>query len=121
MNETLKILIVDDEVELCDLVAFQLESDGHQVFTAHGGDEAFTLILQQELDVVITDIRMPAGDGFTLLKRVRAHSPDLKVIIMSGFADVDENAAKGAGALVYLKKPLNLRRLSELLNRLKPA
>ena len=111
----LKILIVDDEVELAELIAFDLNSCGYDCECASGGDAAFELILKNKYHVVISDIRMPKGDGFKLLQNIKLSFPELPVILITGFTDVNENIAKSMGAIAVLKKPDALSKISKLI------
>ena len=62
-----KILLVDDEVELCDLMAFQLRDEGYEVTQAYGMNEATELFTQADPDVVLSDMQMPGGSGLDLV------------------------------------------------------
>lgn len=109
---TKRILIVDDEVDLCELLSFQLVRSGYDVTTAAGGKTAFALFERDPFDLVVTDIRMPNGDGLGLLSAIRNSSrATVPVILMTGFADTDWPKAKLLGANGFLNKPFHLDEL----------
>jgi DNA-binding NtrC family response regulator len=115
---TFNILVVDDEKNIRQGLAKSLELDGYQVFTAEDGSEAMKVMVKAEIDLVITDLRMPRVSGEELLKKVSSSYPTVPVIILTGHGTV-ENAvdAMRDGAYDFLTKPLNLDRLSLLVKR----
>jgi signal transduction histidine kinase/DNA-binding response OmpR family regulator len=113
MNETqdnrIRILIVDDESIVLSLVRDALEDEDYDVETAARGTEALKVIESKEINLIVTDIRMPDINGIDLVKRVRAVQPDIGVIFMTGYANL--NSAKNAikqGAFDYILKPFEL-------------
>ncbi|HIJ79978.1 MAG: sigma-54 dependent transcriptional regulator [Desulfobulbaceae bacterium] len=102
------ILIVDDEPNYLVVMSELLREEGFEVFTAVNGQEAFTTVLDTDLDLIITDMRMPVMDGLQLLKKVKAHNPNLPIIMVTAFGEVEMAvAAMKAGAVNYLTKPFN--------------
>jgi len=104
-----RILIVDDEAGIRDALTFGLESDnGYEIFGAEGGDEALRIIEATDIDVVVSDIRMPQGNGLALLRgiRIRNRIKPL-VIMMSGYADVTLQDLISMGAETLLEKPFD--------------
>ena len=71
----LNILIVDDEPDLCDLIADTLGEEGYQVTCAHDGAAAIAAAAETTFDVVLADMRLPKIDGLTLFRRLRQESP----------------------------------------------
>jgi DNA-binding response OmpR family regulator len=117
-----RILIVDDEPDLTELLNFQLRYSGFEVATAGGGRAAFTLFQQGVFDLVVSDIRMPNGDGLELLRSIRkSERPGVPVILMTGFADTDAKGAEALGATAFLNKPFHLEELLEVVNAHLPA
>ncbi|MCE1246433.1 MAG: sigma-54 dependent transcriptional regulator [Firmicutes bacterium] len=124
------ILIVDDSAFTLEVLQRNLVSEGYRVFSAIGAAQAFELLEKEDVDLVITDLKMPDVDGMTVVRHVRENYRDMEVIMMTGYATVESavNAVK-AGAQEYLPKPftdeelfgavrralekLKLRRLSE--------
>jgi DNA-binding NtrC family response regulator len=114
MNPNKSILIVDDEVDICSMMAFMFETEGYQVAIAHNAREAFTLVQQQSFDVVVSDIRMPFGGGIKLLKDIKGMNPTVpRVILSTGFSDVPTEEALKLGAEKILSKPIRLKDLLE--------
>ncbi|MGD8289913.1 MAG: response regulator [Gemmatimonadota bacterium] len=106
-----KILIVDDaEVDLL-LEQAVLARFGHETFTATGGDEALRVCAEQDIEVVVTDLHMPAGHGFELISLLRDFSPRPAIIAVSGTGSAQLEIAHELGALFTLNKPVNPERL----------
>lgn len=108
------ILVVDDEIDLCEILQFDLEDAGFRTFAANHGNEALEVIEREPVDLVISDIRMPGGDGVTLLDELRKrdfqHPP---VIFVSGFADISVEEAYHRGVNAIYAKPLCSEKLLE--------
>jgi len=109
----MRILLVEDEKLVAKLVKRGLESDQYTVDVAYDGEQAQTLIDEADFDLVILDLALPKADGFEVLNHLRNQKAYLPVLIMSGWAQV-EDRMKGLdlGASDYLAKPFSL---SELL------
>ncbi|PID79107.1 hypothetical protein CSB20_11720 [bacterium DOLZORAL124_64_63] len=105
-----KVLYVDDEVRLVQLLVPALSARGHEAVGAHTGQEALDLLDQQEFDVVLTDMRMEPVDGMAVLRAAKEHCSETEVIVLTGHAtDVqDVVAAMQAGACHYMTKPFAL-------------
>ncbi len=102
-----RILVVDDNRQLRRLFALYLESEGFVIVEADDGGAALEHCARERCDLVLLDLRMPGLDGHEVLARLRAGSPDLPVIVVSGTGDVaDVIAALRAGATDYLLKPV---------------
>jgi DNA-binding NtrC family response regulator len=118
-----KILVVDDEVDVGELVQSFLEGHGYQVITAASAARAFELVNLEKPDLVFLDVVMPGIDGIQCLKEIKKLQPEAIVIMVSGLHD--ENVAKEAiryGAYDYLTKPFDLQYiLNDLLPRIFPA
>lgn len=101
-----KILIVDDEEDVCRSVTKILTRKGFAVDTALTAEDAVRLLKRSEFDLVITDLMMPKTDGMELLKIIRDHYPELDVLMITGYASI-ESAVKAVklGAAGYLPKP----------------
>jgi len=103
-----KILIVDDEPDILELLSKLLTLEEYRVKTASRGREAIDLFRSEPFDLVITDIRMPGMDGVEVLKEIKQLDEDVEVIILTGFASVDSavRTLRQDGAFDYLTKPL---------------
>ena len=112
MTKKARILAVDDEKALCHLLALNLEDAGFDVTEAHSGNEAMRLIEANQFDLVISDIRMPDGDGIDLLTRVKNRDPVLPVVLfITAFADITMPEAYHLGAEAFFKKPVKYDQL----------
>jgi signal transduction histidine kinase len=113
-----RILIVDDETLILDMVASYVGHIGFEAVTAKNGREALERLRNEPFTILITDIKMPEMDGFELMKTVRAEFPDIHIIAMTGhgvsytFTDVVES-----GATDYVAKPFSLDEMRAKLNR----
>lgn len=87
MSET--ILLTDDEEGIRNVMRIALQDSGYDVLTAENGEKAYEKFLQYQPSIVLSDIRMPVMDGIELLKRIKQHSPDTEVIMISGHGDID--------------------------------
>jgi putative nucleotidyltransferase with HDIG domain len=113
-----RLLIVDDELSVREILAEGLDSFGYETCSAASADEAFDIVQQTPIQLVLTDIEMPGGSGLELLERVKAHDPDLDVVMITGV--VDARTAIGAirdGASDYLTKPFNLDEVQIVIDR----
>lgn len=95
-----RILVVDDDPMVRTFVVFALEDANYDVVEASDGAEALELIAgTAAFDALVTDIRMPNVDGWTLAERARELRPDLPVLYVSGWTDVDPRPVQGSKAL----------------------
>ena len=103
------ILIVDDENNVTRLLEKFLKKEGYNALTASSGEEALKVIDSQQVDIVITDIKMPKMSGIELLSKIKDIDPTIKVILITAFATL-ETAVKALkmGALDYITKPFDL-------------
>ncbi len=114
-----KILIVDDEEGIREILAFAFEMEGYPVSTAADGSEAFEKVFADVIDVVITDIRMPKKDGLTLLKEIRQKHQKLPfVIVMTAYSEFSEQEITDMGAVGLLQKPIDLNKLIKFVEAL---
>ena len=114
MNE--KILLVDDDEELCDLVASFLSAEGFAVTSVHDGANGAELMLSDEYDLAILDVMLPQLNGFDVLKKVRADSTKLPILMLTARGDDAERiVGLEIGADDYLAKPFNPRELTARL------
>lgn len=119
----IKVVIADDEERICRLIQALVdwETLGMQVVgTASNGLEALDLLQEQETDILITDIRMPGCNGLELISKAREITPDIRMIIISGYAHFEyAQTAIKYGVGEYLLKPINQQELRDTLSRLK--
>jgi two-component system nitrogen regulation response regulator NtrX len=115
MNET--ILVVDDEVSICQSLKAILSDEGYQVLVAGSGEEAIKIVEEEMPLLVLLDIWLPGLDGLETLKAIKAAHPKVLVIMMSGHGTI-ETAVKATklGAFDFIEKPLSLDKVIILVN-----
>ena len=118
MAEKSRILVVDDEEPLRTILSSELVNAGYDVETASDGDEAIAEVQNKKFDLVLLDIRMPRVDGFEVLKFIKKNYPAVRVIMLTGFADL-KNAieSKKNGAEDFISKPYDLVDLLTTIER----
>jgi CheY-like chemotaxis protein len=118
MPEKGSILVVDDEDALRTVLSSELEGEGYEVATAADGDEAIDIVQKKNFNLVLLDIKMPRVDGFEVLKFIKEKYPHVKVIMLTGFADL-KNAieSKKLGADDFVSKPYDLVDLLTTIER----
>ncbi|HEX4383586.1 MAG TPA: sigma-54 dependent transcriptional regulator [Myxococcales bacterium] len=105
---TKRVLVVDDEEDIRSFIAEALEGPGLHVVKARDGQEAAELCAHQEFHLVITDLTMPRLDGLSLLRKLRAETPETEVILLTAHGTVGTAVeAMKLGAFDYLQKPLS--------------
>jgi len=103
----MKILLIDDEKEIVDLIEIYLKNEGYQVAKAYTGEDGLKMLAQDEYALVVLDIMMPGMDGFEALREIRK-SRNLPVILLSAKSqDIDKIMGLTTGADDYLTKPFN--------------
>ena len=114
----IKILVVEDEELIRDIFKQSLENLGFSVETAEDGKTALELCQQNTYQIVTTDINMPVMDGITLLKHIKSRWPFIEVIVVSGYASI-ENAidALKIGAFDFILKPVNFDHLKLVIKK----
>ncbi|MGE0398209.1 MAG: sigma-54-dependent transcriptional regulator [Kofleriaceae bacterium] len=104
-----RVLFVDDDPKFCDVVKRALHHHGFSVLTATTGEGALALLRTEEVDTVITDLRMPEMDGLQLLERIAQQRSGVPVIVVTAFGSMDTAvAALRAGAYDFVTKPFTL-------------
>lgn len=107
----MRVLVVDDEPLLVKSLRRVLVREGHEVFTAGDGEQALELLRTVQVDVVLSDVRMPVMDGVTLVRRLRSCPLRLPVILLTGYADSSDAELMHAGAAAVLGKPVEVEAL----------
>ena len=104
-----RVLIVDDEKSMRDLLSITLEKEGYDVDTAASGELAIEMLHRETVDAVITDLRMPKVDGLQVLRAAKEISPDIAVIVITAVASTETAVeAMKLGAYDYITKPFKL-------------
>ncbi len=115
-----RLLVVDDEAEIRDMLSRHFRMLDYDVLTASDGTDALDVLAENRIDVVISDIKMPEMDGTTLLKKIKTQYPMIRVIMITGYVTLENALAcmrRQADTCIF--KPLN--DLSELENAVERA
>jgi signal transduction histidine kinase len=113
-----RVLVVDDEVEVREMISKIINLIGHEAITAESGNRALEILKKEAISIMITDIKMPEMDGFDLMKAVRNQFPDIHIICMTAhgtsytYTDVVD-----MGAMDYITKPFTIDEMRAKLNR----
>jgi len=115
----LKVLVVDDEPDICKALAFLLNREGYSVTTSNSGEQALAKIKEEHFDVVLTDLKMGQIDGMGVLEKVRETAPDTAVVMMTAFASVESAIeAIKKGAADYIVKPFHNEEIKLTIKRI---
>src|SRR2546425_10033035 len=113
-----RILVVDDEREMCEAIAAGLSPRGFEIESHTSGEAALAALDTAEVDVVLTDLNMRGMDGLALCERVVANRPDLPVVVIPAFGSLETAiAAIRAGAYDFITKPVKMDALAVALAR----
>jgi two-component system response regulator CpxR len=119
-----RILVVDDDVELASLLREFLEREGFQVDAAHTGPKGLDAAARGGYDLVVLDVMLPGMDGFEILRRLRPHSRVPVLMLTARGEDIDRIVGLELGADDYLAKPFNprelLARIRAIMRRIEP-
>ncbi len=118
--EKIKILLADDEKDICDIMAKKIAHEGYHVIVAKDGEEAWGKIQSEDPDIILLDLNMPKMDGFQVLQQLRQNPPSKKwqpVVIISARSEL-QDMQKGFSleADHYLAKPCNI---NDILNAIR--
>lgn|GEM_PF-1023284 len=112
------LLVVDDEEVLCELVGDELSDTGYKVSLANGAKAAQTLIASSKFDGIVTDMRMPDGNGLDVTRAAHAINKELPVVVITGYSDISIEDLFSGGVFAMLNKPVNFDLLFAVLKRL---
>ncbi|MEI6306648.1 MAG: response regulator, partial [Deltaproteobacteria bacterium] len=112
------ILVVDDEIKVLEMIRFFLEKSGYLASTANCAESAYQLLDQNNFDAILTDVNMPGEDGIKFLAKIHKQLPDVPVIMMTGYAQLQTavDAIKN-GAFEFICKPFDLQHLTQVLDK----
>ncbi|MEN9756011.1 MAG: hypothetical protein RL755_198 [Pseudomonadota bacterium] len=115
-----KILVIDNENQICELLAKMLKRDGHQVFMAQDGEIGVQNFYYLQPDLVITDIVMPNKNGFEVIADLITYNPEQPIIAMSGgrrttIGSYDKKSADMSGIKGILQKPFTHQQLRDVI------
>lgn len=112
MTATGKIMVIDDQAGIRMLLGEVLKNEGYETLSAGNGTQALQLIAGQDVALVLLDLRLPGMPSIEILKEIREHSPETKVIIMSAYtnSEIVRNALQN-GAIACFSKPFDIAAL----------
>ena len=113
-------LVVDDEPDLVEILTFAAEDEGYRTLSAQNGSEAAKILAEEAVDLVISDMRMPGGDGLLVLEAVENLAQKPTVVLVSGFSDMTPEQAKARGAIL-LPKPIDFEALGDIFREVAKA
>jgi len=114
-----KILVIDDEQGIRNLLDTLLRRKGYDVVLAESGRKGLEVFRRERPDVVVLDLKMPGMDGLTVLQQVRSLNPSQPVIILTGVGTAEEEQqVRALGVTEYVEKEFSLHRLGDSLKRL---
>src|SRR5256886_4274923 len=117
-EETMKLLLIEDDVRVAQILAEAFGEDGHETTIRYTGEAGLAYLTRERPDAVVLDVRLPALNGVAVLRKIRSTDPELPVIIMTGLATLGEIAeARRLGVTEIIEKPEVLKHFSEALAR----
>ncbi len=115
----MKILLVEDDIMLNEMITEYLSSTGHAITSAKSGDESLKILNEQRFDLLILDINLPDIDGFTILENMHEQKRMIPTIYISALIDIEDiSRAFDLGCYDYLKKPFHLKELTIRINKI---
>lgn len=112
------VLIVDDDDLVRETLQFVLEEGGYSVHAVSSGAEALRILERQPIDIVLSDIFMPGMNGFDLLRQIRERAPDIPVILITGYGNIEmAREALRRGATDFITKPYNIHEIPIMIER----
>jgi DNA-binding NtrC family response regulator len=112
-----KVLIVDDEKDFVEMLSLRLNEMGETVMAVYNGQDCLDTLGENEIDVVVLDIKMPGMDGIEVLQEIKRRFPIIEVVMLTGHGSA-ESAVEGMklGAFDYLLKPADIDNLTDKVN-----
>jgi DNA-binding response OmpR family regulator len=111
-----KVLIVDDSLEYLKFLTLFLVNSKRQIYSATSGRDALKVLESKRVDLIISDLQMPDGDGLWLLNEIKVRNINIPIIILSSDTVVSEIQLQNAGALKFFSKPIDLSLFENFLN-----
>ena len=116
--KTLKVLYVEDEIALRDITSSSIESIINKLVVADNGKEGLEKFINDEFDLVITDLSMPVMDGITMIKEIRKINATIPIVVTTAFGSQNEEVAKlqDIGMSAYIMKPVDVMKLLQTID-----
>jgi DNA-binding NtrC family response regulator len=122
MSDKIKVLLLDDEPIVIERVKSSLEISGYYVDSFVSSKDAIDKLKKVKYDILITDLKMSSPDGMEVLNIARQIQPDIKAIVITGFAtNQTAETAKKRGAVEFIAKPFKMSQLKKILNAISGA
>lgn len=116
MSSEKVILCVDDEADILELFRDEFIELGFKVLEASNGTDAFDIFKENHVDCIVSDIRMPGGDGVSLVKKIKSEGATIPIFLVTGFSDYSTEDLTGLGVNAVVFKPFDL---DEVVNMVK--
>ncbi|MCR9203286.1 MAG: response regulator [Halobacteriovoraceae bacterium] len=116
MSDQKVILCVDDEVDILELFRDEFVDGGFKVLEASNGADAFEIYKNNPVDCIVSDIRMPGGDGVSLVKNVKSDGAKIPIFLVTGFSDYTAEDLSGLGVNAVIFKPFDLEEVVEMIS-----
>lgn len=113
-----KILVIDDELFVRELLQEFLSKEGYKVYLAESGEKAINLVKSNPVEIALIDLKMPGMDGISTLKEIKKIAPDTIAIILTGYPTIETSIeALRSGAYDYVVKPFKLNDLKNTIEK----
>ncbi len=118
MDKQIRVLVVDDEPEMCRLIEQALKREGYQIDVSSSGIEALQMVKSFNYHLLLTDLEMPVVDGLELTRKAKKQNPEIRVIMVTGNATVDI-AIRSLRHKIdgYIRKPFNISKLRKVVRQ----
>lgn len=113
-----KLLIVDDQYGIRILLNEIFSKEGYNTFQAANGVQALSIVAKEQPDLMILDMKIPGMDGLEILRRVKKTNPEINVIIMTAYGELDMiHEAMDLGAITHFAKPFDIDEIREVVRK----
>jgi len=117
--QTTRILIIDDEIPISQLLQEALEGEGYTVDTACNGSEGVARSRSEHYDLVLTDLSMPDMSGWDVIEKILSHAPQTPIILVTGWgAELDQERVETSGCRAVVQKPFEILELFATAERI---
>lgn len=113
----LHILLVDDEEDIRQIYAQRLKRIGFKVTTAHRADEAMKILVEEQVDFIISDVKMPGASGFDLMSLSKIYEADIPFVLISGHVDMESMDSSNNQAVCCIAKPFDFKDLLRAIEK----
>jgi len=117
-NQEKKILVIDDEAEILEVLSLILTKESYEVFTSTEGDTAFEILRNYDIGLVLCDLNLGEESGLSILKSVKVINPDIQFIMITGFGSIDTAVeAMKEGAFDFIEKPVRRHNIIKVVDK----